>query len=116
MKRLLTLVLWLYPAPFRKRYGAEIAAVIAAEPLSGHVISDLLATVVRLRIRQLKQAIERLGHGQEPSLPPSPKRSAMEAFLQDVRYAWRQFVHRPGFTAICVLSLGLAIGGHSLIY
>jgi putative ABC transport system permease protein len=116
MKRLLTLVLWLYPAPFRERYGAEMAAVIAAEPLSGHLIRDLLAAVVRLRTRQIMRAFGRLAHGHEPSLPPSPKRSAMEAFLQDVRYAWRQFVHRPGFTAICVLSLGLAIGGNSLIY
>jgi putative ABC transport system permease protein len=116
MKRLLTLMLWLYPATFRARYGAEMAAVIAAEPLSRHLISDLLATAVRLRTRQIQQAIEAIAHGPEPSLPPSPKRSAMEAFLQDIRYAWRQFVHRPGFTAICVLSLGLAIGGNSLIY
>ncbi len=40
----------------------------------------------------------------------------METIVQDVRYAIRQFVHRPGFTAIAVLSLGLAIGGNSLIY
>ena len=40
----------------------------------------------------------------------------METIVQDVRYAFRQFVHRPGFTAIAVLSLGLAIGGNSLIY
>ena len=40
----------------------------------------------------------------------------METIVQDLRYAIRQFVHRPGFTAIAVLSLGLAIGGNSLIY
>ncbi len=40
----------------------------------------------------------------------------METVLQDVRYAIRQFVRRPGFTAIAVLSLGLAIGVNSLIY
>ncbi len=116
MKRLLTLVLWLYPAPFRARYGAEMTELIAAEPLSRQLLNDLLATALRLRSRQIRQAIGRGAHGDEPSLPPSPKRSAMEAFLQDVRYALRQFVHRPGFTAICVLSLGLAIGGNSLIY
>jgi putative ABC transport system permease protein len=116
MKRLLMVMLWLYPAPFRARYGAEMADAIAAEPWSRHLIGDLLATAVRLRGRQIQRAIGRLAHGREPSLPPTPQRSAMEAFLQDVRYAWRQFVHRPGFTAICVLSLGLAIGGNSLIY
>ena len=40
----------------------------------------------------------------------------METLLQDVRYACRQFVRRPGFTAIAVLSLTLAIGGNSLIF
>ncbi|HET7694537.1 MAG TPA: ABC transporter permease [Vicinamibacterales bacterium] len=40
----------------------------------------------------------------------------METLAQDVRYSFRQFVRRPRFTAIAVLSLALAIGGNSLIF
>jgi len=40
----------------------------------------------------------------------------MDTVLQDIWYALRQFARRPGFAAVVVLSLGLAIGGNSLIY
>ena len=40
----------------------------------------------------------------------------MDTVWQDLRYALRQFVRRPGFTAVAVLSLGIAIGANSLIY
>ena len=40
----------------------------------------------------------------------------MDTFREDVRAALRQFVRRPAFTAIAVLSLGLAIGANGAIY
>jgi putative ABC transport system permease protein len=41
---------------------------------------------------------------------------SLDTLVQDLRYALCQFVRRPAFSAIAVLSLGLAIGGNSLIY
>ena len=40
----------------------------------------------------------------------------MDTILQDVWYALRQFARKPGFAAVAVLSLGMAIGANSLIY
>ena len=40
----------------------------------------------------------------------------MDTLLQDVRYAARQFVRQPLFALVAILSVGLGIGGNSLIY
>jgi len=123
------LLLRLFPPAFRQRHGGELLATIDAESrapgnqsrtarlrFQSHVVVDLVAAACRSRARQARGAIQqRLGNG-PPRLPASAKRTAMDTFANDVRYSLRQLIRRPGFAAIAIFSLGLAIGANSLIY
>ena len=56
-------LLRLYPAAWRDRYGAEMAAMLASEPMTARVVLDLLAGAVDARVSP--QAIVTLSSSRE---------------------------------------------------
>ena len=40
----------------------------------------------------------------------------MSVFIQDIRYALRGFLQRPGYTAVLVVTLALGIGSNVAIF
>jgi hypothetical protein len=125
--RLYRLLLRLYPPGFRRAYGAEMLDVFASDLAHARrqgvravvvllifIGRDLAASGARQRMRRLWRAA--VPARDLPRLPQREKRGEMDTLLQDVRYAARQFVRQPLFALVAILSLGLGIGGNSLIY
>ena len=127
MRWLFKVLLRLYPADFRARHGSEVLAAAAeaqeearGEPLAirmrllAFLVRDVIGSAMRQRFRRVRTSSILGGGHPEPSR--QSKRSEMDTILQDIRYALRLFVRRPGFAAVAVISLALAIGGNTAIY
>jgi putative ABC transport system permease protein len=127
MSHLYRVLLVLYPADLRRAFSAEMVAAFELDlPIARRrgfralvafwvfMGRDVIGSAIRLRVDPLLGGLT--SRADVPQLPPRNKRSEMDILLQDVKFAIRQFVGRPAFTAVAVISLALAIGGNSLMY
>jgi len=108
-----------FPPEFRRRYGDDLAGifqdafqtraqrgVLAAAGFTLRACGDGLIAGLEERWRVRGRV----------AAQPIFRETAMGNFWQDLRLTARTLFHNPGFTAVAVLTIGLAIGANASIY
>jgi putative ABC transport system permease protein len=123
--RAIRLLIRLYPAGFRERYGESIVAFhrarigearAAGEPAFKvwfRIVCDHVASAVAERI-VARRAHRSAGHA--PFTLPDRGDSSMTILAGDVRIALRGLARRPGFAAVVLTTIALGIGANAAIF
>lgn len=116
MKRALSLLLWLFPRPFRERFASAMLDEIERDygRARAQGVSAALWFSLGTAWDLVRSAFAERWNPSWVSAQPSPEDKGMESarstWMQDLRFALRSLRRAPGFAAVSIGTLGLAIG------
>ncbi len=104
------------------RFATRLLSALLSDAHRDAVLGDLEEDFARdpSRLRYWRQSLAALVH-LRPRVPrpvrrPAHQESRVTSFVADLRLALRLLRRAPSFTAVCALTLGLAIGASAAIF
>jgi putative ABC transport system permease protein len=115
------LLLLLYPARFRREYGGEALRQLhhdLREARSAGPIRSVLeraACLADFCLAGLAERLTSMSTG-DPNRSRKTTGHFMSTVFQDIRFALRGFIKRPGFALVAIVSLALGVGANTAIF
>jgi len=113
--RLVALIIRLYPASFRRRFGEEMLSAYLDQRDAVPSARQTLATLRNLLASLPATHLEARRVYHPPDLQSS-RTSPMRNFASELRHMARSLTKQPGFAVVAIVTLALGIGANTAVF